>query len=254
MTCHADRYYTSLPLAQTLHSLQTGFTGTCMKNRDLPDDVRGQLRLQHCQVAAYRADHLLTLAWLAEKKKKPVIMVSTRASAATTTVSSRSTHTPTVKPVVVDSYNHHMNGVDLADQHAVYYSFIRKTVKWWRKVVFWLVETAVVNSYILYKETVPNPMSHMAYRRSVVESLASRYIVCAPPRRLVGRPRKRSHPDGDVPERLNHRLHIVEQRTQRNCVVCHAAGRKSRPVYFCPEKPQLCIGYCFERYHTVLDY
>ena len=57
-----DRYYTSLPLAQTLHSLQTGFTGTCMKNRtDLPDDVRGQLRLQHGQVAAYRADHLLTL-------------------------------------------------------------------------------------------------------------------------------------------------------------------------------------------------
>ena len=134
-----DRYYTSLPLAQTLHSLQTRFTGTSMKNRtDLPDDVHGQLRLQHGQVAAYRADHLLTLAWLAEKKKKPVIMVSTRASAATTTVSFRSTRTPTVKPVVVDSYNHHMNGVDLADQHAVYYSFIRKTVKWcfglWRQL------------------------------------------------------------------------------------------------------------------------
>ena len=106
-----NRYYTSLPLAQTLHSLQTGFTGTCMKNRaDLPDDIRGQLRLQHGQVAAYRADHLLTLAWLAEKKKKPVIMDSTRTSAALTTVSSRST--PTVKLVVVDSYNHQMNGVD----------------------------------------------------------------------------------------------------------------------------------------------
>ena len=96
---------------QTLHSLQTGFTGTCIKNRaDLPDDIRGQLRLQHGQVAAYRADHLLTLAWLAEKKKKPVIMDSTRTSAALTTVSSRST--PTVKLVVVDSYNHQMNGVD----------------------------------------------------------------------------------------------------------------------------------------------
>ena len=247
-----DRYYTSLPLAQTLHSLQTGFTDTCMKNRtDLPHDVRGQLRLQHGQVAAYRADHLLTLAWLAEQKKKPVIMVSTRASAATTTVSFRTTHIPTVKPVVVDSYNHHMNGVDLADQHAVNYNFVRKTVKLWRKVVFWLVETAVVNSHILYKETVPNPMSHVAFRRSVVESLACRHIVCAPPRRLVGRP------DGDVPESLNQRLHILEQLTQHNFVVCRAAGRKSRPVYFCktcPETPQLCIGYCFERYHTVLDY
>ena len=64
-----DRYYTSLPLAQSLHSLQTGFTGTCMKNRtDLPDDVRGQLRLQHGQVAAYRADH--PSLWLGWRKRK----------------------------------------------------------------------------------------------------------------------------------------------------------------------------------------
>ena len=252
-----DRYNTSLPLAQSLHSLQTGFTGTAMKSRiDLPDDIRGNLRLEHSQVAAFRADHL-ALAWLAEKKKKPVIMVSTRSSAALTVVSSRKSHTPTVKPVVVDDYNHHMKGVDLADQHAVYYSFIRKTVKWWRKVMFWIVETATVNSYIIYKETVPNPKSHVAFRRSVIESLASRYIVSAPPRRLVGRPRKRAHPDGDVPERLTQRLHILEQRTQRSCVVCRAAGRKSRPLYYCktcPENPQLCIGYCFERYHTVLEY
>ena len=46
-----DRYYTSLPLAQTLHSLQTGFTGTAVKNHaDLPDDIRGNLRLEHGQV------------------------------------------------------------------------------------------------------------------------------------------------------------------------------------------------------------
>ena len=50
----------------------------------------------------------------------------------------------------------------------------------------WLVETAVVNSYILYKETVQNPKSHVTFRRSVVESLACRHIACAPPRRLVG--------------------------------------------------------------------
>ena len=142
-----DRYYTSLSLSQTLHSLQTGFTGIAMKNRaHLPHDIRGNLRLEHGQVAAFRADHLLALAWLAEKKKKPVVMVSTRSSAALTVVSSRKSHTPTVKLVVVDNYNHHMNGVDLADKHAVHYSFIRKTVKWWRKVMFCLVETAAVNA------------------------------------------------------------------------------------------------------------
>ena len=105
-------------------------------------------------------------------------------------------------------------------------------------MAFWLVETAVVNSYILYKETVPNPKSHVTFRRSVVESLASRHIVCAPPRRLVSRPRKRAHSDSDVPERLNQRLHIVEQHTQRNCIIYRAAGRNSRSLYYCKTCPE----------------
>ena len=37
-----------------------------MKNlADLPSEIRGQLRLLPGEVVAYRADHLLTLAWLA---------------------------------------------------------------------------------------------------------------------------------------------------------------------------------------------
>ena len=109
----------------------------------------------------------------------------------------------------------------------------------------------------LYMKTVPVATSHIVFCRLLIESLASRHIVSAPPRPRVSRPRKRSHPDGDVPERLNQQLHIMDQRTQRNCVVCRAAGRQSRPLYYCktcPEHPQLCIGYCFERYRTVLKY
>ena len=151
---------------------------------------------------------------------------------------------------MVDSYNHHMNGVDIADQYAVYYSFVRKTVKWWRKVAFWLLETAMVNSYVLYKESTRTPMSHVAFRRSVIEALASAHISTAPPR-LAGRPRKRPRVSEAGPERLNKRLHLLDQRTQRQCVVCHAAGRKIRPVYYCktcPDMPQLCPTEC---YHTL---
>ena len=95
------------------------------------------------EVVAYRADHLLTLAWQAEKKKKPVIMLSTTCSAAMTVLTPHSRR-PVSKPAVVDCYSHFMNGVDIADQHSVYYSFIRKTVKWWKKIVFWLIETSMV--------------------------------------------------------------------------------------------------------------
>jgi len=124
---------------------------------------------------AFRAGHLLTLAWRA-KKKKPMIMLSSESSAATEGATEDQ-----IKPVVVHTYNKHMNGVDIADQYSTYYCFLRKTVEWWRKLCFWLLETAVVNSFVLYKDiTKPARQNHLAYRRSIVESLASRYLASAP--------------------------------------------------------------------------
>ena len=77
------------------------------------------------------------------------------------------------KPVVVYKYNHSMNGVDRADQYTVYYSFIRRSVKWWRKVFFWMLEVATVNSYILYKCTVTKPTIHLDYRRTIIRTLVA---------------------------------------------------------------------------------
>ena len=151
-----------------------------------------------------------------------------------------------------------MNGVDVADQHTVYYSFVRKTIKWWRKLCFWLLETAVVNSYILYRNTTPLPKSHIHYRRMLIDSLASNYITTAPPRPRPGRPRKRLHPDSNDPERLNNFLHILEKTpAQCDCVVCSKTEKRVRPCYrckTCPETPYLCAGTCFERYHTLFNY
>lgn len=151
-----------------------------------------------------------------------------------------------------------MNGVDIADQHAVYYCFVRKTVKWWRKLCFWLIETAVVNSYVLYCESTSSPKSHIDYRRSLIDSLAGTYVSSAPPRPRPGRPRKRSLPEADEPERLNNRLRLLKKtKTQRDCVVCSKTNHRVRPSYLCktcPCTPYLCPGQCFERYHTVLQY
>ena len=92
--------------------------------------------------------------------------------------------------------------------------------------MFWLIETSMIKSYILYKDTVESPKSHVAYRRSVIESLASRHISMSPSRPCVGRLRKQKYPDGDTPERLNGRLHIIDIRKQQSCVVCNYTGGK----------------------------
>ena len=142
---YTDRYYSSVPLAQVLNTKGTSFTGTMIKNRvQLPDVVRApSFSLQGDETRAFRAGSLLTVAWRAASKKKPLIMLSSNCVHQSVTVRSR--RTTQQKPMVVDLYNHSMNGVDRADQYTVYYSFIRRSVKWWRKVFFWLMEVAVVN-------------------------------------------------------------------------------------------------------------
>ena len=45
-----------------------------------------------------------------------------------------------------------MGAIDRADHYCGFYSFTRNTLTWWRKILFWLLEVCVVNSFILYKK------------------------------------------------------------------------------------------------------
>ena len=257
---YTDRYYSSVPLAQALQDAGTKFTGTCVKNRvGLPDPIRSQsFQLRGGDVEAFRAGSLLCVAWQGVTKKKPVVMLST--SSSHDMVSVRSRQNSQRKPVSVDRYNNCMNGVDRADQYTVYYSFVRRSVKWWRKVFFWMMEVAVVNSYILYKCHTIQPFTHRDYRLSIIRALAAPYIQSAPPCG-PGRPRLtcQQASSGD-PDRLNGLSHFLEMGAgQRDCVVCSAQvrGRRHRTKYYCKtcqSHPPLCPTLCFERYHTLRHY
>ena len=155
-----------------------------MKNRaDLPNEIRGRLQLGSGEVTAFRDGDLLALAWRAARKKKAVIMLSTECSARSVAVAARQSGSePQTKPVVVHTYNQQMNGVDIADQHAVYYSFLRKTMKWWRKCffLFLIIETAMVNSYVLYNCTVtPKKSQPPGLPNALVESCHQISCLCS---------------------------------------------------------------------------
>jgi hypothetical protein len=76
------------------------------------------------------------------------------------------------KPSVIANYMKNMGGVDTADQYCVTYCFLRRTLKWWRKLFFLGLEVSVINAYILYVESCKNsnsnPMSHINFRRELV--------------------------------------------------------------------------------------
>jgi hypothetical protein len=123
---------------------------------------------------------MLALEW---KDKRTVVMLSTWHN--NSTQKSRRKIKNNVeeqfqKPIVICDYNKHMGGVDVSDQYISSYSFIRKSKKWWRKMFFWLLEVAVVNSFILYNLSAASnqkpKFSHKKYRQLLVKSLVGVFV------------------------------------------------------------------------------
>ena len=171
----------------------------------------------------------------------------------------RSTSRMMEKPQVVVDYNDYMLGVDKLDQLASYYSFLHKSVKWWRKVFFWCVEVAVINAYIVYKEQAQSievrPMCHLAFRRQLIEHLSEPLRSTAPPGPRRG-PRVRQSL-----ERLQPVRHFMKKGDKRrDCVVCsnrEEGGSRHLTLYSCStcsDNPSLCPSTCFEAYHKERRY
>src|SRR5215510_14050517 len=61
--------------------------------------------------------------------------------------------------------------VDRSDQILSYYTFARKTVKWWKKRFFHPIDLTVVNAHILYKKSSEAKMSLEIFYEKVAEGL-----------------------------------------------------------------------------------
>jgi hypothetical protein len=54
-------------------------------------------------------------------------------------------------PGVIDDYNHHMGGVDIANQLRAGFSTQQCGLKPWRPLFYWLLDTMIINAYHLSK-------------------------------------------------------------------------------------------------------
>jgi len=63
------------------------------------------------------------------------------------------------KPYAVVQYNKFMKGIDRADQYLSYYTVTRKTVKWSKKVVLYLLNFPLFNAYLVYRTLYTNKKS-----------------------------------------------------------------------------------------------
>lgn len=74
-----------------------------------------------------------------------------------------------VCPKIISDYNKYMGGVDRFDQLMSSYAVAWKSRRWWMKIFYYLLDAAIVNSYIIYKDTNTNcsrfsrPFSYKKY-------------------------------------------------------------------------------------------
>ena len=90
------------------------------------------------------------------------------------------------KPESVYYYCGRLGGVDLSDQLLNYYSFLRKSMKWSRKLLIRLFNLVILNVYILNKHYGCQKLTHDEFRDHLVkylvdEGLKSYKIPLPPP-------------------------------------------------------------------------
>ena len=251
-TLWMDNFYNSPDLAKQLKSQHaTDCVGTVKLSRKHIPKIVKETKLKKGEIIARHSGPVTVLKW---NDRKNVTLLSTYHNDATMPVNKRGKETQ--KPVCVIDYNHNMGGVDLKDQLLHMYLVERKKMtKWYMKLFRRLLNCAVLNSLIIYRQVTGRKIEQLSYRIQLVEGLFTKYA--RHETRVAGR-----HATENTVPRLTER-HFLRKvapkneklKPQRRCVVCSKHGRKKTTVYCCEEcDVGLCLEECFEQYHTKLHY
>jgi len=85
----------------------------------------------------------------------------------------RNTNMEIKKPYAVVQYNKFIKDVDRADQYLSYYSVLKKTVKWSKMVVLYLLNCVIFNTFFVYRTLNTNKVKYKNFLHEVGRSWIS---------------------------------------------------------------------------------
>ncbi|XP_050065151.1 piggyBac transposable element-derived protein 1-like [Aphis gossypii] len=166
-TLYVDNWYTSVSLAHQLLERKTHLVGTLRSNRKYNPDYVVKKKLKKGQVIAQKSSSKVMV--LKFKDKRDLHMLSTKHTDNMVMVPRRENKS---KPEVVLDYNRGKSFIDLSDQMASYCSPLRKSLKWYRKVVFeLLLNTSVVYALCLFQKTTATRIKITDFRSNLIKYL-----------------------------------------------------------------------------------
>lgn len=243
-----DNWYTSPLLYEKLHEKKINACGTVKANRRHMPPLTDKLKRGEIQY--YSTQRLLALKW---QDKREVRLLSSLHNSSMVTAK-RKNNEDIVKPKCVVDYNESMGGVDRTDMLLSTTESVRKSVKWYKKVFFHLLDLAVLNSHCIYKMKTGSLIPLLDFQRQLIKDLIAKYKQVQPrssgsrtstghsPLRLIAR-----HFPSMYPRRPKD-----NKKISKRCVVCSAQKKRKETCYTCRNcDVALCVVGCFEKYHTV---
>ena len=259
-TIYSDNYYTSVILAEYLLVKKTYICGTVRPGRKYlcKEVVKAKLKKGEMKAAENRQGVKL-YKW---KDKRDVLTLSTVPEHGNGLLPSGKKNRKgeeIVKPESVIEYNKAKKGVDVADQLSSYYSPLRKSRKWYRKLALEMIAgISVTNAQILFnKYCSAKQVGVRAFTESVVLSLTKNIH-----EEITRSGKRTSDISGARKEHTLQEADGQKKNTRKRCRGCYekisqsegykvATNKARRVSTFCNEcdgQPHLCIP-CFNEKH-----
>lgn len=142
--------------------------GTVKKNRKGMANLNSKLNKGEMQVA--HDDVWLVIKWM-DKKEVYMITIVYEVGYCVTGKKRWKTKEDIIKPVCIYEYNKYTGDVDNIDRQLSLTETVRKSMKWYRKLFFYLLDLILTDAYILYKMKTKNKISFLDFWLQVVRGL-----------------------------------------------------------------------------------
>lgn len=156
------------------------------------------------------------------------------------------------KPNEIVDYNNFMCGIDRSDQMISYYSCPRKTARWYKKVLFHLLDITIWNSYFVYKKRFDVNVSYKQFRDLLIKN-----FIGLPNQTTALELFKHKKKPKDAPENNRYAEKITlpqnfkRQTYFKNCNQCYKNKTRKQTSFQCKScGTLLCPRKCFEEWHN----
>lgn len=254
-----DNFFTSIPLIFKLLCDGIFACGTFRVNKKYYPKhlMKTDGKYNSGDIEYAQSEDIGIMRWK-DRGSKPVTLVSNmHNSSDTSTVLRKNGKGERIQvkcPTGISDYNKYMGGVDKFDQYMSPYSISQKSRKWWIKLFYYMVDTAIVNSYILYKESCNKNkkkyITHLEFRSRLTDELIGNFscrkkCTSSPHEQRSKKKQKLS---------INHNFTGVDHMPKfidkyRRCKMCSTKAKEKRSNMICSTCEITLCKQCFEPYH-----